>query len=160
LSARLQDLGGARLHAARAKLISFDGYIRPGEVLGIHTADVYVTRKEMAYSYPTIAVTICEMPEDSDEECVATTNTGETDDTVVFGDAASIKGGRSFAAELLAALKEKAPSPHNLPFPIALAQHEELHRKANVNAGLTKLRAPLATEDQVLICCTLSPVPA
>ena len=69
----------------------------------------------------------------------ATTKSGEYDDTVVFGDAASKRAGRALAADVLARLKkETRGTKHVFPFSIGLV--EQTFSEAVKSCGLVALR--------------------
>ena len=64
----MTTLGPLGTHAARALLVSFDGYMRPSSVLQLKSADIEIARADVARGYPTVAVTLAPLAADDGGE--------------------------------------------------------------------------------------------
>lgn len=126
------------LHAARALVTGFDGYVRPSELLMTRRSQV-TTRPAGQSRYPQVALRLAPTPSGEDDEHARPTKTGQFDDTIVFGDSASSSAGRGQVAKLLQRLKATT-SANTMLFPLTLNEFEKLFNSALHRLELQHLR--------------------
>ncbi|CAK0810785.1 unnamed protein product, partial [Prorocentrum cordatum] len=124
--------------AAGALATSFDGYLRPSSALRINGADVHVAAGGVARGHPRVTATIAPLHADDGAELRPRLKNNEHDMTLIFGDQASFKAGRSFVADLLVKLKGQR-QPHRPLFPLTLAQYERYFNAAVAALQLHRL---------------------
>ena len=109
--------------AAQALAIGYDGYLRPSEALSLTAASVHVSTSRPNATAGRVAITICPFSDNSGYAPAKRTKSGEYDDSVVFGDAASTAANRGFVVELLIRLKSKHRLRQTI-FDISIAEFE------------------------------------
>ena len=140
IASSLAELDGAEgLAAARACVLAFEACLRPSEVLSIRSCDVTVLAQQGVNQYPRITVRIAPSAPDTGERPQSRTKSGEYDDSVIIGDAASIKAHRGWVALLLSQLKSELPPSSSLCC-ISLSRWERLFVAAAARCGLSRLR--------------------
>ena len=135
--AQLQD--PLALDVGRALVVAFDGYLRPSEVVGIKGCDVTIVGRNSVLEYRPVSVTIAPFKADDGGLPNPPTKSGEYDDSVVFGDQASMRSGRGWICGLLAALKKRRPGARAI-FTCDLGQLESLTKFAVKTLGMEALR--------------------
>ena len=126
--------GAQGLAAASALITSFDGYLRPSEVLAVRPIDVHQPNNQRHLAAVTIAPAL---PDDG--SAPVTTKAGEQDDTVVFGDAASRDAKRHFVAALLRRRADAAKNKFAPIFNLLLSDYERLIADALISCRLSGL---------------------
>jgi len=125
--------------AAGALLISFDGYIRPGNTLSIKSRDVSQRQAGSNPNYPSLVVTLAPQADDLGQRPAPTMKSGDHDCTIVFGDESSRKAGRAVCRDALLWAKRQG-RPSSPLFALSLAKYEQLFNQAVIDTGLSALR--------------------
>lgn len=126
------------LDAARAFVVTFDGYLRPSETLALRGIDITVLRHRTSLPYRKVSVTLAPFRPDDGDPAAPTTKAGDYDDTVLFGDPASCAAQRGFIADMLARCKSSGSALGRI-FNIRLFDMELKFKQAVTALGLTRL---------------------
>ena len=118
------------LGAARAFVVTSDGYLMPSETLALRGIDITVLRHRASLPYRKVSVTLAPFRPDDGDPVVPATEAGDYDDTVLFGNPTSwlrssawLHRGHARALHVL----WDCPRPH--------LQHPSLRHGAEVQAG-------------------------
>ena len=135
----LENEGTLEFAAAGALVTSFDGFLRPSEVLSLESTDLNVLRgRRRRVGLPTVSVTLRPLGTHvAGFDPPQRTKAGEHDDSVVFGSSSGTPGGEEWVAHFLSQLK---PKRRGKLFPITLNQYEVLVKRSSERLGLGRLK--------------------
>ncbi|CAK0884478.1 unnamed protein product [Prorocentrum cordatum] len=125
--------------AAGAPLVSFDGYIRPINTLAITSREVSQRQAGPNPNYPSLVVTIAPQADDHGQQPAPSTQSGDHDCTIVFGDQASLKANRGICRDALLWASRKARRGRPL-VDISLAKYEQIFNQAVADVKLSSLK--------------------
>jgi hypothetical protein len=135
----VSHLGREGLEAARALVVAYDGYFRPGELLACPVRNILVRRAAAISKMAPVSVTIAPSGDTAGDAPLPRTKAGSYDDTITFGDGPAIASGRGVAAAALIAIRKSRVGTQPI-CALTLHRWEAIMHEASAALGFTALR--------------------
>jgi hypothetical protein len=135
----ISHLGLEGLVAARALVVAYDGYFRPGELLSCLVRNILVRRAAAISKMAPVSVTVAPSGDTAGDAPLPRTKAGSYDDTFIFGDGPSIASGRTVAAAALIAIRKSRVGTQSV-CALTLHRWEAIMHEASAALGFTALR--------------------